>query len=339
MAPAIEAMRNAAAAASRVIQEKASTVIAEAVQGLASAAETIEAGLRTVTTAASDLGEEAVRLIGSAAETVGAVLEEIRTTGKTIAREHLPAVLKKLASGAEGLWAAGETAAVKAVESAAKVLAIALKNVRAAAEATAGLLIRGTARGVRSAVSTIRTALETAGLAREGEGEEASALATVVPKAWSRIQAALDLLVARADQETREGFSEAQETLQSTVQTLGEFGTDEREAAIERITGALDTLAEAVDAVVAQEKDATAALVRSTIEEGVPEAKARARREADRPRGGPGQRLDLLAHRHYGDPALWRVLAAFNNVEHPLHLTSGQLLRVPPASALRSGGK
>lgn len=339
MAPAIEAMRNAAATASQAIQKKSAAVIAAAVQGIASAAETIEAGLQTVATTASDLGEQAVTHIESAAETVGQILEEIRTTGKTVAREHLPAVLKTLASGVEGLWIAGETAAVKAVESAAKVIAIALKNVRAAAEATAGLLVRETARGVRSVVSTIHTVLEAAGSEREGEDAEAPALATVVSKAWSRIQTALDLLTARADQETREGFSEARETLQSTVQALGELGTDEREAAIERITEALATLTGAVDAVVAQEKDATAALVKSAIEKGIPEAEARARREAQRPRGGPGQRLDLLAHRHYGDPALWRVLAAFNNVEHPLHLTSGQLLRVPPASALRSGGE
>ncbi len=339
MAPAIEAMRNAAATASQAIQEKSAAVVAAAVQGMASAAETIESGLRTVTAAASELGQEAVKRIGSAAETVGEILEEIRTTGATIARERLPAVLKKLAAGAAGLWAAGQDAAVRAVESAARVLAIALKNVRAAAEATAGLLVQATAQGVRSAVETLRTALEATGSEREdGEGQPTS-VANVAAQAWARIASALDVLISGADQETGESLLEAQETLQSAVGTLDARDPDERETAIARMLDALQALTGAVDTVVSQEEDATAAQVKSAIEAGAPDLEAPARREADRPREGPGQRLDLLAHRHYGDPALWRVLAAFNNVDHPLHLTSGRLLRVPPASALRAGGE
>jgi hypothetical protein len=48
---------------------------------------------------------------------------------------------------------------------------------------------------------------------------------------------------------------------------------------------------------------------------------------------GPGERLDQLAARYYGDPAVWRLLAAYNNIDDPLHVPAGQLLRIPPASA------
>jgi hypothetical protein len=338
MAPAIKAMREAAATASRVIRKKSAAAIAAAVQGMESAAETIETGLKAVATTASDLGEEAVQLIGSAAETIGQILEEIKSTGETVAREHLPTVLKKLAAGAEGLWAAGKAAAVKAVESAAKVLAIALKNVRAAAEAMASLMVRETARGVRSAVGTLRTALKAEGSEAEsssGEEEEAPALVDVLPRAWSRIRASVDDLISRADRETRDKLSNAKETLQSTVGSLGEPGSNDRQAAVERLSGALEAITGAVDKIMAQEKAATADMIKSAIETEASGSEARARQEAQRPRTGPGQRLDLLAHHHYGDPALWRVLAAFNNVEHPLQLMSGQRLRVPPASALR----
>jgi hypothetical protein len=41
-------------------------------------------------------------------------------------------------------------------------------------------------------------------------------------------------------------------------------------------------------------------------------------------------RIDLLAHKFYGDPVLWWVLAAANDLELlPTELYSGQLLRVP----------
>ncbi len=44
-----------------------------------------------------------------------------------------------------------------------------------------------------------------------------------------------------------------------------------------------------------------------------------------------GERLDQLAYRYFGDPALWRLLAIINSVADPLHIVSGTLLRIPPA--------
>ncbi len=49
-----------------------------------------------------------------------------------------------------------------------------------------------------------------------------------------------------------------------------------------------------------------------------------------------GDRLDEIASEEYGDPALWRILAMFNDIDDPLHLTPGTALRIPPSSALRS---
>jgi hypothetical protein len=52
---------------------------------------------------------------------------------------------------------------------------------------------------------------------------------------------------------------------------------------------------------------------------------------------GSGERLDEIAFRYYGDPALWRLLAMFNAVSDPLRLLPGFLLRIPPLSALGLG--
>jgi hypothetical protein len=49
-----------------------------------------------------------------------------------------------------------------------------------------------------------------------------------------------------------------------------------------------------------------------------------------------GDRLDEIAAEHYGDPAYWRLLAAFNDIDDPLHLSPGMALRIPSAAALRS---
>ncbi len=53
--------------------------------------------------------------------------------------------------------------------------------------------------------------------------------------------------------------------------------------------------------------------------------------------GGGGrttERLDLIAYRYYGNSALWRLIAVFNNIDNPLDLKPGTPLRIPPLSEL-----
>jgi hypothetical protein len=55
------------------------------------------------------------------------------------------------------------------------------------------------------------------------------------------------------------------------------------------------------------------------------------------PDPGSGQRLDEIAWERYRDPSLWRLIASLNGVDDPMHLPTGTVLRLPPASALRRG--
>lgn len=43
-----------------------------------------------------------------------------------------------------------------------------------------------------------------------------------------------------------------------------------------------------------------------------------------------GERLDLIAAREYGDPALWPVLARANGINRPRLLRAGDVLMLPP---------
>jgi hypothetical protein len=42
-----------------------------------------------------------------------------------------------------------------------------------------------------------------------------------------------------------------------------------------------------------------------------------------------GERLDEIAHRYLGDARQWRVLALFNDIDDPLQMQPGRLLRIP----------
>lgn len=51
-----------------------------------------------------------------------------------------------------------------------------------------------------------------------------------------------------------------------------------------------------------------------------------------------GDRLDQIAADKYGNPSLWRLLAAANGIDNPAEVESGSLLRIPPLSLLGGGG-
>jgi hypothetical protein len=55
------------------------------------------------------------------------------------------------------------------------------------------------------------------------------------------------------------------------------------------------------------------------------------------PEPGSGQRLDEIAWERYRDPSMWRLIASLNGIDDPMHLDTGTVLRLPPASALRRG--
>jgi hypothetical protein len=52
--------------------------------------------------------------------------------------------------------------------------------------------------------------------------------------------------------------------------------------------------------------------------------------------GPAAERLDQIAERLYGNPALWTLVAGFNGIDDPLRLAAGEVLRLP-ARALLEG--
>jgi hypothetical protein len=50
--------------------------------------------------------------------------------------------------------------------------------------------------------------------------------------------------------------------------------------------------------------------------------------------GSSAERLDEMATSYYGNPAWWRVIANFNNIDDPNMVTAGDRLMIPPASSV-----
>jgi hypothetical protein len=50
--------------------------------------------------------------------------------------------------------------------------------------------------------------------------------------------------------------------------------------------------------------------------------------------GSSAERLDEIAADRYGNPAWWRLIAAFNKIDDPWTVSAGRLLMIPPASSV-----
>jgi nucleoid-associated protein YgaU len=50
-----------------------------------------------------------------------------------------------------------------------------------------------------------------------------------------------------------------------------------------------------------------------------------------------GDSLASLAYDEYGDPTMWRPLAAFNGIDDPLRIPEGSAVLLPPPEELLAG--
>ncbi len=50
--------------------------------------------------------------------------------------------------------------------------------------------------------------------------------------------------------------------------------------------------------------------------------------------GSSAERLDEIASARYGNPAMWRLIAAFNKIDDPWNVAAGALLMIPPDSSV-----
>ena len=153
---------------------------------------------------------------------------------------------------------------------------------------------------MRQDLAAVSAAAGTVSGARDQAGADQDVLVEQVDAARALVEAA----DALAQPEAAQNLVEA---LDGIVETVRARGVEEAEDDAQALASAA-----AADLPLASRAD----LVRTTV--------------------GVGDRLDQLAYRYYRDPALWRLLATVNDIDHPLRVRAGSLLRLPPASALRT---
>jgi hypothetical protein len=296
---------------------------------MGSARESLAVGLASLGDATGSAREMAASAIGAVVELLDEARSRIRNQGELIISDKLPGALDKLAVVAEHLWTGGQQAAARGVQGALLLVAAAVRRIRAAGEAVAAVGAPAALAVQRNGIRRARGALERLRVSRDAgalhemrealslmEGQETAAppsgISTVIPAAVETIRATL-----RGDEVTTAG--EAIARIEAALETI------EQETEEEASTAGEEFASQVKEVLAAEPGDEVEGTVSPPLEMG--SARTGAERQA---RLALGERLDHLAYHYFHDPAGWRLIAYFNDIDHPLRLATGRTLRIPP---------
>lgn len=335
--PVVQALRQAAAVVATAVRVQVRQIVAGAVNYAESGLRSIGLALRSAGSLISAAGVGAIETLRSGMDKIGSALEAIKQAGKWLVMENIAPVLGAMAAAADVVWAAGKHLVSRTISRTLARLGVAFRNLLEAQEA-ARLASSRAAKGVLiPAVAGLRAVLE-----RLKVGDIAAL--GLVNAAWTDLEAGAEALPVPAEPAALEPVSRACAMIREALPALADPGT--QVVAVEQVSAALDQVADAAALLADAEEEEAVHLVRLAAEGGS-EATEAAEEEvvSARPEVEPirrrhpvqRERLDQVAFRYYDDPAYWRLLAVFNNIDDPLRLQAGVELRIPPAALVSEG--
>jgi hypothetical protein len=352
-------MGQAVATVARAARAEAARVIASTAKGIDMAVGRVRLVIDRAVTATAELGQKLREMLGPALDDIAGVLSAARMSGAIVTTAMARTIsmrLQQVAAGAESLWSTGKTTLARGVAAAAKAMAQALHHIAAAREAMAAVHVRESNAVLQTTLERTRESL--AAMQGTPDEEQVDGLRDDL----ASVRAAADVVElvvkpAEAAKPAKGAEPHAEFPWASAWPALDmaseQLATPQAAQAVASIAAELGIIAEAIPSVEQSQKTAMMDTMKDAYSQAdvtIPEAPVDdrtpmgelssliVRSEVTSRQVISGQRLDQLAYQYYGDAAFWRLLALFNDVDHPLHLLTGMVLRVPPSSVARYTG-
>ena len=324
-----------------------SEVGSEVMAGIQTALEPMRAlatDVRATGSATLDAVAPALGAIGTEVEKLWAAGEEIAAEGVAAAVEAAAFVLKSAREAYDALASASHARTAQAITASVADVRVALEEQPSPSDETSAESIETSLVEIETRMSLVTTPASKKALqpAKRAVAYVRASLGTSQPD--SEIATVEDEAVATPEEDAPEVVPETEAAEGTGVPSE----TPPAPAAPMSVAEALGMIEAATAAMVEAEQADVAALIQTAareqrptdVAEGTPERVAPTSARERRPRQqagssatetsvGFGERLEHVAYRYYRDPALWRVLAAANGLDDPLHLPSGLNLRVP----------
>lgn len=335
--PLARAIPRAAGIIARAVRVRAARLIAAAAPYVAWGRQALTAALARIGPAISTAAAAAVAAIRDGAQFIGEALAGMAAGGRVIALNVVGPALDKIAAAADALWSAGAQSASEAIGKIVAGLANAFKNMFEAGETLDLVSGREACQNLKPAAEALQDAVQQRAAANANLDETVPLIAD----AWGTLEANAAALPELLPSAPAQPVIQAAAVIEAALPALDAAGP--QDAAVAQVTAALAEIAAAAEPLAAALATATAQLVEAAAQgqAELPQPGAQPDPAASRPAAAPqelhlaqNERLDQIAFRYYADPALWRLLAVFNRIDHPFRLAAGQLLRVPPASVL-----
>ena len=314
--------------------------------------------MRALATDVRATGQAALDAVAPALGAIGAEVEKLWAAGEEIAAEGVAAavgaaafVLKNAREAHDALASASQARTAQAITASVADVRVALEEQPSPADAATAETIEVSLVEIEARMNLVTTPAPKKALqpAERAVAYVRASLGTSKPDVEAPPVA--DEAAATPEEDAPEVIpeTEAAETTDAPDETKP------APSAPSSVAEALGIIEAATAAMLAAEQAAVAALIQTAareqrhtdVAEVTPEraaptsAKGRRLQQQASPSStetsvGFGERLEHVAYRYYRDPALWRVLAAANGLDDPLHLPSGFNLRVP---SLLGGGR
>jgi len=256
-----------------------------------------------------------------------------------VAMHTIGPVLGQIAAASSVLWATGKRAAARAIAGAVTRIGTAFKNMAEADEALGLVAVREPSEALAPAADALGASV----LDETAEDAEAPAR---TGDAWANLEGRVEALAPLVQPGLLAPVTAARDTIREALADLDV--PERRGGAVAQVAEAVQQVKDAVEPLVEAAEQSTAEVIKAAIAGRAEETETM--EGAEQPGGAPaaraegpappatrlaaGERLDQLAYRYYGNAAFWRLLAAFNEIDDPMHLGAGRLLRIPPASAM-----
>ncbi|MEX2430573.1 MAG: hypothetical protein WD645_01480 [Dehalococcoidia bacterium] len=299
------------------VRSRSARIISATVRNIEAAASRLESGLNTIPPVASGAGSGAARVVESALDGLRAALTRMRQEGKAVPAHLVPAAFENIGSALDGLWSRGGHAAGRIISSAVEAASLAVRDASIAMEAIASVSLANAGQIITAEIEKLQSV-------HDGEPAE------VEQARHETLAAARTALRAVESIAQAEELDSAPEALETIRISLSNLEAAEAKDLADTLPSTLKQINDALEKLEAIEEAATEEMIRKVLV--VPVDAAAASEEKAGARVGLGERLDQIAFQHYRDPVHWRLLALHNNIDDPLHLSSGRLLRVPSAS-------
>jgi hypothetical protein len=322
---AVEALYDAGKSTVESIKETSAEAIASSSERIDSAVHQLQSGLSAIAPTLSLAATESVEELEGVLVEISSAVEKLSGEGETSLPSQVVELKDRVASMLAELGSQGEGRVRDYLTEVGNAMNSALVDLNESAIATRSVTSKDGAETVMLHAVEICTMID--GIETRGEAADFAAARSGI----SSIQFELEFMKLGVAEGLLQPVLDAVSSLRMNIDQLESSGHIPEGSHTSNILGMIRST---LDEINVREQRAVADMVQLAQRSTHLGSGTAAPTVSSAPITGAaspnlGERLDQIAFRYLGDPAMWRAIAQLNNIEDPLRMSAGLRLQIP----------